>query len=443
MMGTPSTKQLSEKLFRLMQRDRKAFDRRLQQVYEKQLKIAYKKALDNIRSDIALMYERFGDDVTFAEMTSFNRLRNLEKQIDDELRKLGATTNRGIKRSITDTYQDSYYATAFDVEKTLQTKFGFGQLSEKQVEAMIFNPLDRIKWSTRNLRNIATTKVQVRQALAQGLIEGKGFSETAGIVKKIMGNKVFEAMRIVQTETHRSQVGGILDSLDRTQSTAEELGIKTVRKWFAVLDGRTRLSHIEADGQTTQEDGMFHLFGVVFAGPGYSGLPQEDINCRCTPREEFVDVPIDIRRDGESGEIIPYKTAKEWKESKGIKDVQFNNLMTKGGRQKSNIENMSAQGLVEYLGLDKTYRQTQSSVYYDIKNTQVRISDHAPSLWRLDPEEKENIVLLFTENADISDRVLDNLEEELLEKGFKNAFVDQFVPEYAEATLKLLKRNIF
>lgn len=102
----------------------------------------------------------------------------------------------------------------------------------------------------------------------------------------------------------------------------------------------------------------------------------------------------------------------------------------------------SPQDLADFLGFEDTYRKTQSSVYYNVKDTQIRISDHAPNLSRLDPEENKNIVLLFTEKANISDRVLDGLEDKLSERGFENILVDKFTVKFADATKRLLKRNV-
>ena len=61
------------------------------------------------------------------------------------------------------------------------------------------------------------------------------------------------------------------------------LGMKIARVWVSTKDGRTRDSHKAMDGQEADKDGFFHFpGGGQTAGPGLSGIAEEDIHCRCT-----------------------------------------------------------------------------------------------------------------------------------------------------------------
>lgn len=110
--------------------------------------------------------------------------------------------------------------------------------------------------------------------------------------------------------------------------------------------------------------------------------------------------------------------------------------------KKESVKNMNTQELAKYLGLETTYRTTQSSTYHEIKDTQIRVSDHEPNLIRLNTDEKENIILMFTENSGISESKMSKLEDKLFEIGFENVYVDKFDSEQPEVTKKLFNRNI-
>ncbi|MCK5506423.1 MAG: hypothetical protein KAJ10_14770, partial [Thermodesulfovibrionia bacterium] len=68
-------------------------DDKLVHGYERKLIELYKSSLETIKSDIAKMYERYGDKVTLGEMVKFQRLTNMEKFIKEQLTKLGTASN--------------------------------------------------------------------------------------------------------------------------------------------------------------------------------------------------------------------------------------------------------------------------------------------------------------------------------------------------------------
>ncbi len=100
-----------------------------------------------------------------------------------------------------------------------------------------------------------------------------------------------------------SQQASLLDSDDfnrsraltiaRTESTAaanygaslgnEDADWETNKQWMAVLDSSTRPDHVDADGQTVNNDEMFVVGGEQCMFPGDLSLSaRECINCRCT-----------------------------------------------------------------------------------------------------------------------------------------------------------------
>ena len=87
------------------------------------------------------------------------------------------------------------------------------------------------------------------------------------------------AIRITRTESHR-----ITNEVkQQTIAKAQEKGADVVKQWDSTLDGRTRSTHMELDGQLRELDQPFKVpsTGATAMYPGGFGVPAEDINCRC------------------------------------------------------------------------------------------------------------------------------------------------------------------
>lgn len=288
----------------------KANERRQKQ-YEKELLSAYQKSLKEIRSQIALAYEKYGGD--FAEMQKYNRLTNLEKQIAKEIGKLTSKNAMTLKKGIGETFEDSYYRTAYVIEKEVQAKLGYSLLNKKSIESAINNPLDRVGFLQRNRDNQQRLTRQLKEQLTQGLIQGESYQKTAKRIKERMDVGATNVQRIANTEMHRAQSQGRLDSLIH----ANEKGVKMRKRWISSLDGSTRDSHQDLDGVTIPLDENFEGEEGSGPAPGQMGSAAEDINCRCTMISVIDGYEPQVRRarevEGQKGEIIGYKNYNEWK----------------------------------------------------------------------------------------------------------------------------------
>ncbi len=83
------------------------------------------------------------------------------------------------------------------------------------------------------------------------------------------------AVRIVRTEGHRIQCQAGMDACYK----AQEKGCDVLKQWDATLDGNTRESHSQVDGEIRELDKPFSN-GLMFPGDP-SGGAAEVINCRC------------------------------------------------------------------------------------------------------------------------------------------------------------------
>lgn len=123
-----------------------------------------------------------------------------------------------------------------------------------------------------------TTRQQILNRILAGEAEGLGVDaiarsivdETSGVIGRLRG------AIIARTETHAASQAAQMQAL-------EALDIPEVkREWVAAEDGRTRETHVQADGQIRAQNEAFDVGGAKLLHPGDpKGPPEEVINCRC------------------------------------------------------------------------------------------------------------------------------------------------------------------
>lgn len=252
---------------------------------------AYKSSLENIKKEIAWIFEKYGDNVTYGQMQAYNRLTGIEKEIAQELKRLTGETIKLTEGKIKETFTEGYYRTAWALEVGIGMKLGFGELNKNIVETNIFNELDRLKWTERMGITTETYTNLIKQELATGLNQGTGYANIArSITDKFGGKGLTEQglyprmLRIVQTEGHRAQNTSRVVAYDKSERAADLLGIERERVWLHPEGVKEpRPDHVKMDGKAANSEGKFTLpDGTVTDGPGLTGKPEHDINCHCT-----------------------------------------------------------------------------------------------------------------------------------------------------------------
>lgn len=135
-----------------------------------------------------------------------------------------------------------------------------------------------------------TTKEYIEKIIKKGIDEGWSIEQ---IVKEIEREDYLNGRvrRIIRTESNRAINYG-------NELAAGKFEYKTQKRWVAVHDNRTRHAHLNADGQTVNQDGSFNVGGEELQFPGDpNGSPENTIMCRC-----FSEVVA--MRDG-NGRLIP------------------------------------------------------------------------------------------------------------------------------------------
>jgi SPP1 gp7 family putative phage head morphogenesis protein len=275
----------------------------------KQLQKQYSIALKDTRALVSEVYAKYnlGGEMTYAEISKFNRLTKLEKELVSELNKLYANTGKEIRSTLGKVYTDSYLYTGFSLESEAQVKLAYSMVSREQVNRALQNNISGLTLNDRLKNNRAQIIIKTREQLTQGLIQGESISQMANRLKNVYEGDLNKAVRIARTETNRVRNEGTLDSYEH----AKNRGLEFDKIWLSTIDGRVRDSHAQLDGQKADKDGLFHVNGLSTIGPGQFSIASEDIHCRCTTRVEFKDLEATERRVRGEG-VIPYTDYQSW-----------------------------------------------------------------------------------------------------------------------------------
>lgn len=144
----------------------------------------------------------------------------------------------------------------------------------------ILNPLTEMffaDWADNRIVGITeTTRRALNATLIDGFSRGEGIRELSKRVTVVMEDaKKYRAERIARTEVLRA-------SNHATYAAYKTSGVPMLKEWVATLDNRVRDEHAALHGEQADLDEPFESGGATAMHPGDFGVPELDINCRCT-----------------------------------------------------------------------------------------------------------------------------------------------------------------
>ena len=290
--------------------------RRIENATERGVLRNYKRALDEVRRQLSLVYERYAEagQLTNAQMSKYNRLKNLHSHIIAETRPLFSENGRNIERMAAVTYEETFYRYGWAISSDVGVDLRWGLLSDDVVKAAVENPISGLSLHNITLEQRRRTLMGINRAVTQGIVQGDSYPKMARRVKGFLDGDARRAVTVVRTEGQRAYAAGQIASYDR----ADELGIDVRRIWDATLDQRTRAAHGDLDGTAAGRDGLFDTEVGRIPGPLHSGVGWFDINCRCRVRPEVVGYSPKVRRIRDQG-IVKYQTYKEWAKAHNVR----------------------------------------------------------------------------------------------------------------------------
>lgn len=178
-------------------------------------------------------------------------------------------------------YASSFNGSTTQIAKDLPHNIGvsFDLVDESTVARLMRDPtldLSDFQGGINGTKMAAWNSRAISSEILQGIVSGDSMPRIAGRIMNVAGMDMRAAMRNARTMTTGAENAGREDSYLR----AQDMGIKLHQQWIAALDGRTRHSHRQLDGEV-QEVGKPFSNGLRFPGDP-NGRPEEIYNCRCT-----------------------------------------------------------------------------------------------------------------------------------------------------------------
>ena len=204
------------------------------------------------------------------------------------------------------------YAT-FEIEKGGNIDTSYTLYDRQTVERLMRdNPKLLPKRKIDVPKDLKWNQKLITSAVTQGILQGEPITDIAKRLRKVTDMDKNASIRNARTITTGAENAGRVAAAKRAQG----MGIDVEQIWIATLDGRTRHTHRQLDGEHRKVGKKFSNGCMFPADP--DGPPQEVYNCRCTLGYSVDGVDFDASdltlRDSRLGNM----SYEEWREGHGV-----------------------------------------------------------------------------------------------------------------------------
>ncbi len=241
----------------------------------KELKKSYKSALEDINFKLSELMARQDADMQHV-IYQIEYQKALKSQVQIILEQLHSDEFDILTKYLTNSYNHGYIGTMYDIAgqgiplivPIDQNKVLDAILNETKLEKTLYEELG---FDIKELRKTISAEI------SRGISTGLSYTDIARNIKSSSNIPMNRAMTIARTEAHRINCKASSDA----QQVAKSKGADVLKQWDASLDGVTRPTHRQLDGQIRELDEMFSVGTKKAKYPGAFGDPAEDCNCRC------------------------------------------------------------------------------------------------------------------------------------------------------------------
>ena len=240
------------------------------------LKELYKKALNDINKQIALLMGRNDTENLASIIYQLDYQKALKKQVSAILDALHSNEYLRIEDYLKDCYENGFLGTMYDLHgQGIPLMIPLDQ--EQVINALTIDSKLSKPLYERLGEDIKVLKRKVSSEISRGIANNFSYTQIAKNLVGISNTGMNNAYRIARTEGHRIQNQSAMDAAN----IAKEKGADVVKQWDATLDARTRPHHAMLDGQIRELDKPFEVNGRKAMYPSGFGIASEDIHCRC------------------------------------------------------------------------------------------------------------------------------------------------------------------
>lgn len=241
----------------------------------KKLEGNYQDALDEINTKIELLMARQDADMQHV-IYQVEYQKALKTQVQSILETLQANEFETVSDYLTKSYEDGFVGTMYNLQgQGIPLVFPIDQ--KQVVDAIQHETKLSSSLYTEMGHDIKDLQKKIAGEISRGLSSGQMYSEITRNIASWARIPKNRAATIARTEAHRIQNKASMDACQK----AKDKGADVVKQWDASLDGKTRDSHRELNGQIRELDEPFEVNGMTAMQPGDFNDPAEDCNCRC------------------------------------------------------------------------------------------------------------------------------------------------------------------
>lgn len=271
----------------------------------------YKIVMDNILEEIAkisLQYSENGE-LKISQAQRLKVLSQLAKTLKEQCAELAEYQNTAVTAAVEKVLDDTYYSTAYAIDKGVEINKSFAILSREFIDTAINLEIDGKMFSTRIWDDCTLLANRVKADVQKAMIQGTSTEKLARQIKKDFGSSAYQAKRLINTEVARA----VTTAQDEAYKNS---GVVSMVLWSATLEDNTCDVCAGYDGQ-------------YFALDNHPALPAHP-GCRCAivpvvqgwqPSQRLDNTKPVATEDNPDAkkEVVDYSTVNAWKESKGLK----------------------------------------------------------------------------------------------------------------------------
>lgn len=274
----------------------------------KDLQSLYKSLASEITKDIVQLQKEIDTDDKHWKKLQKERLESIRASMYQQINQVEKHEKQSIWSFLKHQGDTAFNALFYEFEMSQKIPLTFAMLADEQLETIINTPVASRKLSTRLKGNATKMKKNMNRVLLRGFAKGLSTEKMALQISEVGGASYRRSMNIARTEAGR--VTGV--TTQKSQQDAINAGARVKKKWVSTLDGSTRHTHQQLDGQVREVDEYFEIAGKKTLQPHMFGRAEEDCNCRCVAISVINGYEPKLRRDNETKAEIKYKDYNEW-----------------------------------------------------------------------------------------------------------------------------------
>lgn len=283
----------------------------------KELERSYQKAIDDINAFLARLYARKDTENLQAIIYQIKYQKAIKSELEAFLSVLHTNNYKLIDDYLQRCYENAHIGMLFDIQgQGIPLIFPLEQ--EQMIAAITLNSKLSAPLYNSLGYNLDFLKISVASELSRGIAQSLSYAEIARNLENTTKIDFNKTANIVQTEGHRIQQ----ESTYNAQKRAKAKGADIVKQWDSTLDGKTRPTHRELDGQIVEVDEYFHSSGGGKAlYPGGFNNPKEDCRCRCCLIQRAKWALTDgefTKMNGKTNELQHFESVEDYEKFKKI-----------------------------------------------------------------------------------------------------------------------------